>query len=397
MTWKQKIIRVWMGQSVSLLTSSIMQMCLIWYLTLRTESAFIVTIATLAGFLPQALLGPFVGAIIDRFQKKTVIILADLFVASASLVLAFSAMLGELEIWFILLILVVRSLGTSFHEPTAHGITPLLVPKEHLTRYAGFSQGFETVSMLLSPSLSVVFYEIWSLEVILFLDVIGALVAVSVLLTVPIPKENRENKGEKLNIWKETKEGLALMKDISGIYSLMLVGFLYTMLYSPVGSLYPHITMVYFQGTTAESAFVEVIFSCGTMFGALFLGHFGGKFAPHIGLFGSIFIFGLGSFAIGLLPSSGYLIFVLISFVMGSSTPLYHGISRSIYQIKIPSDYLGRALALAQSARRLGMPIGLLVGGQVADILGVHVMYRMAGVLIMVLSLVGSRLSGIKE
>lgn len=388
--WKRKIGLVWLGQSVSLLTTSMLQMCLIWYLTQRTGSATIVTVATLAGFLPQAILGPFVGAVIDRFQKKTVIIFADLFIAFASCILAFFASLGELPIPFILLILVFRSLGTAFHEPTAQALTPLLVPKEYLTKYAGFAQAFETASMLLSPSLSVVLYAVWPLEKILFLDVLGALVAVLFLLCVKIPVEERSEKQQKkLNVWQETKEGLGIMKGISGVFSLMFVGFLYTAMYSPIGSLYPLITMVYFGGDTTQSAFVEVIFSCGTMLGALCLGKFGGSFPPYLGLFGSIFLYGLGGFSIGHLPTSGYLFFVIISFFMGTSTPFYYGISHSIYQQTIPAEYLGRAFALAQSARRMGMPLGLLIGGQFADTFGVNVLYRVAGLSAMVLAVVG--------
>lgn len=391
--WKKRIKLVWIGQSVSLLSSNIMQMCLIWYLTMRTESASIITVATLAGFLPQAILGPFVGAVIDRFQKKTVIICADLFIACASLVLACFASLGELPIWLILLILVIRAMGTAFHEPTAQALTPLLVPREYLTKYAGFAQAFETVSMLLCPGLSVILYEILSLEFILGLDVLGALIAVSFLFFVKIEKEEKVlDKKEKMNIFQETKEGLQVMKGISGIYSLMLVGFLYTMLYSPIGSLYPLITLVYFEGTTMQSAFVEVIFSCGTMVGALLLGKYGNKVPTYGGLFGSIFLYGLGGFLVGSLPVGGYLFFVGISFFMGSSTPFYHGISRSIYQKYIPADYLGRAFALAQSARRFGMPLGLVFGGYLADRLGVQVLYQLAGIGAMVLAVVGLRL-----
>lgn len=399
--WKRKIRFIWFGQSVSLLTSSMLQMCLIWYLTERTGSATVVTWATLAGFLPQAIMGPFVGAVIDRFPKKRVLIFADLFIACASLVLVVFTSLGELPIPLILLILVLRSLGTSFHEPTAQAIVPLIVPKEELPRYAGFAQAFETISMLLSPSLSVVLYSIWKLESILFLDVIGAVIAVLFLAFIPIPQEKKEgetsSEKSKINVWKDTKEGLGIMGKIPGIYSLMAVGFLYTSMYSPIGSLYPHITMVYFGGSTAQSAVVEVIFSCGTMVGALLLGKFGGKFPPYLGLFGSIFVYGFGSFLVGCLPSTGYFFFVALSFMIGASTPFYHGVSSSIYQMKIPPEYLGRAFALALSARRFGMPLGLLIGGAFADEVGVNVMYRVAGGLAMCLAFIGPHLPGIRE
>lgn len=394
--WKRKIGLIWFGQCVSLMTSHMLQMCLIWYLTELTGSAAVVTWATLAGFLPQAILGPFVGVVIDRVEKKWLIICADLFIAFASLGLVFFASLGELPVWIILVCLALRSLGAAFHEPTAQALTPLLVPREDLPRYAGFAQAFETFSLLLSPSLSVVLYSIWALESILFLDVLGAVVAVLFLGFIPIPKEEKVEQ-KKLEFWKETKEGLSVMRGISGIYSLMAMGFLYCALYSPIGSLYPHITMVYFEGSTGQSAFVEVIFSCGTMLGALVLGKVGGKFPPFLGVFGSIFLYGFGSFLVGCLPSTGYMVFVGLSFMIGMSTPFFHGVTSSIYQVKIPSEYLGRAFALSLSAKRFGMPVGLLIGGNFADVYGVNVMYQVAGGLAMILAMVGPFFPGVRE
>lgn len=388
--WKKKITLVWMGQSISLLTSSTMQISLIWYLTLRTESASIITLATIAGFLPQGLLGPFVGPVIDRFQKKSVIMCADMFVALGSLILAFFASRGELPIPLILFILVFRAVGTAFHEPTAYALTPLLVPEEELVTYSGFAQAFETVSMLLCPGLAVILYEIWPLEWIFYLDVLGAMVAVAFLFFVQIPLEEIPEKSEKkIQFWQETKEALGVLKEISGVFPLMLVGAFYTMLYSPVGSLYPLVTMVHFEGTTSQSAFVEVVFSCGTMLGALALGKFG-KYVPNfLGMFGSMFLYGLGAFSIGGFSSEGYWLFVGVSFVMGCGTPWYHGISASFYQKKVPSAYLGRTFALAQSVRRLGMPLGLLLGGAVADTFGVSQLYQGAGILAMTLAMGG--------
>lgn len=395
--WKQKIALIWLGQSLSLLSSSILQMCLIWYLSWETGSATIVTWATLCGYLPQALLGPFVGAIVDRFPKKWVIIGADILIACSSLVLASSFLQGPPEIWMILATLVVRSMGTAFHEPTVHSLTPLIVPKDSLTRYAGFFQAFESISLILCPSLSVLAYQAWPMASIMLLDVGGALTAVTLLLVVAIPKEPpHKQEGKKIRIIQETREGLAIMGNIPGIFPLMFIGFLYTSLYSPVGSLYPLITMNYFQGTTAHSAFVEIVFSCGTLLGALLLGHWGDRFPKHRGLFGSILVYGTGAFLVGFLLPAHFLPFVLISFFMGMSTPFYHGITRAIYQQKVPQEYLGRSLALAQSTRRLGMPLGLLLGGPLADALGVQVLYSLAGGMAILLALVGSRLPGIK-
>ncbi|MFI3250066.1 MAG: MFS transporter [Eubacteriales bacterium] len=390
MSWKTTIATIWVGQSVSLLTSSILQMAIIWYLTIETGSATIVTLATLAAFLPQALLGPICGVIIDRVNNKLVLIFSDLFISLTAVALAYFAMNEQLSTGLIMFILVLRSIGNTFHEPTAQAITPLFVPKEHITRVAGFAQGFDSVSMLISPSLAIVLYEMIDIQWIFLLDALGAFVAITLLLTIPFPKKEKVER-PPINLKRETLEGIAVMRAETGALPLAFVGFLFTVLYSPVGSLYPHITLNYFGGTTAQSGLVEIIFSLGSLFGAFGLGMLGDKMPKRLGVFGSIFVYGLGMFIIGTLPPTGYWIFVALSFFAGSSTPIYHGMIRAIYQKKIPQEYLGRVFTLTQSTRRLGMPVGLLLGGQFADHIGIEVLYVVAGGLAMALGVGASR------
>ncbi len=382
--WKRTILTIWMGQSTSLLTSSVMQMSLIWYITATTGSAKILTLATLCGFLPQAILGSFAGVFIDRYPRKLILIGSDLFVALVSGLLALAAFWTELPIPLIMIALVLRSIGISFHEPAAHSLTPLIVPPSHITQYAGYAQAFDSVCLLLSPALAAVLNGLLPLYVILLLDVVGAVIAISILACVTLPAGMAEREEQpKIRIWQDTIEGVRMLRGYPGIIPLVIVGIVYSMIYSPVGSLYPHLTMNYFGGTTDHSAFVEIVFSVGSLLGALLLGRYGGKLPKTIGMAGSMFVYGLGIFLIGNLAPDGYVIFVCISFFMGLAIPFYHGINRAIYQLTIPQQYLGRAMAVTQSTRRLGMPVGLLCGGAFADAAGINVLYILMGVLAM--------------
>ena len=399
--WNQKILLIWLGQSTSLLTSSILQMSIIWYITTETGSAVTLTFATLCAFLPQALLGTFTGVFIDRFNKKKIIILADLFIAGASLLLAIASLQGELPIPLILFVLTLRSIGSAFHEPTVQALTPLIVPQASLTQYAGYAQAFDSVCMLLSPAISIVLYDIWAMQYIILLDILGALVAVALLLCVKIEDDSTTKNSTAIRppirIWAETLEGISIMRNQMGILPLMIIGTLYSILYSPIGSLYPHITMVYFEGSIQQSGLVEIIFSCGSLLGALLLGMFGQHLPKRLGLFGSIFVYGLGIFTIGRLAPSQYWVFVCLSFFVGISIPFYHGITRAIYQLSIPQEYLGRAFAISQSFRRLGMPVGLLLGGFFSDTVGIHVVYSCAGLLAIILALTGFLLPSLRN
>ena len=79
--WRRRYFTILSGQAISLVTSGILQMTLIFYLTEKTGSALVLSLATFFGFLPQALLGPFIGVWVDRWNRKLVMIGSDLFIA----------------------------------------------------------------------------------------------------------------------------------------------------------------------------------------------------------------------------------------------------------------------------------------------------------------------------
>lgn len=396
--WKRKILALWFGQSISLLSSSVLQMSIIWYITQTTGSATILTCATLCGFFPQAVLGSFTGVFIDRCPKKRVLILSDGFIACASVVLGLVALQGDLPIWVIMVILVCRSIGTAFHEPAAQALTPLIVPSESLTKYAGYAQAFDSTCYLLSPALAILLYGHIPFTAIAWLDVAGAACAIVLLLLVQFPDHGHKvDNRPKIRIMDETKEGLSVMAQHQGILALMLVGTLYSVLYSPIGSLYPHIAINYFGATTTQSGIVEILFSVGSLSGALLLGAVGSKLPKHLGLFGSIFLYGLGIFTVGCLAPTGYVVFAILSLFIGLTTPFFHGLTRALYQLTIPPQYLGRAFALSMSARRLGMPVGLLLGGPLADTFGINVLCLWVGGLAMTLATVASRWPSLRQ
>lgn len=387
-TWRKKIFCIWFGQSVSLLTSSVLQMSIIWYLSIETGSAQVVTFSTLCGFMPQAILGTFAGPIIDRLSKKKLIILSDFLIALASLALALVALSGSLPIWFIFIILIIRSIGTAFHEPAAHSLTPLIVPKEFITQYAGYSQAFDSICYLLSPAIALMLYNVWDLSSIIFLDVLGAAVAITILLVIKVPKEELVSvKAEPINIIEDTKLGIKVMKSHKGILTLMFIATIYSAIYSPIGSLYPYITMNYFGGTTTQSGLIELIFAIGTLLGSLLLARIGNKIKKSHGLSVSMLVYGLGVFITGCLSPDGLPVFFVLSFIMGLAVPFYHGITRAIYQLTIEPEYLGRAFSLSISAKRLGMPIGLLLGGYFADAYGINTLCIVVGIMAIMLGL----------
>ncbi len=385
--WKTKFVFLGIGQAVSMLTSSILQISIVWYLTRKTGSAAIITLATLAGYLPRALLGLFTGAFIDRFDRKKILIFSDLTIALAALALALVALFTEIPLWFIFVILCVRSMGAAFHSPALNAVVPSIVPKDQLTRCAGVTQGFESVSLILSPALAAMLFRVWDLSAIVFLDVIGALAAVSIVSILPIPHRIHRGEAGKVHILQDTKDGFAVLRKEKGLVAIMVVSTLYAFIYFPVGSLYPLITMTYFGGGVAESGIVEIVFSSGTLLGALLLGIAGNKLNRIGAVTASIGIYGLGVMSTGLLPPGGLKAFIALSGMMGMTLPFFYGLRTAIFQSCVPGEYLGRVLSLLYSTSLFAAPLGLLLGGTISELMGVNNCFFVCGVLAVCLAI----------
>lgn len=396
--WKQKFILLWMGQAVSLLTSAVLQMSIVWYLVEQTGSAAILSIATLIGYVPEAVLGTFVGVFIDRYNRKYIMMLADLFIAFAGMVLVVVGLFQEIPIWLIMVVLFFRSVGSAFHYPSLQAITPSIVPKEKLTQYAGYAQSFENVSMVLSPALAALLFSIWNLNVIIFMDVLGALFAVTCLCFLKIPNRVKtEAMNIAPNIIRETIDGLRILKSQKGMLSLLLISALYAVIYFPIGNLYPLITMSYFRGGIAESSIVEVVFAAGSLVGSLLLGVVGGKMSKMGAITKSIAIYGAGLLITGLLPPSGFKMFVLLSAIMGISGPFFTGVQTAIFQLRIQEDYLGRIFSLSSSVSRFAMPLGLILSGAFADVIGVEKWFLISGIMALLLSVYSLMLPSLRH
>lgn len=395
--WKQDFFTIWTGQAISLISSAILQMAIIFYLTEKTGSAMILSIASLVGFLPYAVFGPAIGVLVDRYDRKKIMIGADLIIAGAGAILAIIALYMELPVWMVMVVLFIRSIGAAFHSPALSAVTPLLVPEEQLTKCAGYSQSLQSISYIISPAAAAFLYSVWELNAIIAMDVLGAVIACITVALVKIPKLNIEEQDQKSNFMKEFKEGFDVLKEKKGLFALLLIGTLYMFVYMPINALYPLMTMEYFSGTPMHVSITEIAYASGMLAGGLLLGLFGNFKKRIILITASIFMMGVSLTISGLLPSSGFIIFVVCCVVMGLSVPFYSGVQTALYQEKIKPEYLGRVFSLTGSIISLAMPIGLILSGLFADRVGVNYWFLISGVLIIIVAIVCPQVTAIRK
>ena len=377
--WKKKYFTMLVGQSISLITSGILQMSIIFYLTAKTNSAMVLSIATLMGFLPQAIIGPFAGTFVDRHSRKGVMIGADLMIAATGGFLAVISMFMELPIWIIMLVLFVRSIGNAFHSPASSAVTPLMVPQDQLTKCAGYNQTMQAVVSLISPAAAAFLYSVWSLSTIILLDIVGAVLACSVVAVLSIPNPPICTGESQNSFFRDMKEGYFELKKNKGLFALLWIGTAYMFFFMPISALYPLMSMGYFCGTPAHASIAEIAFAGGMLAGGILLSVWGG-FKNRIFSIGfSVLIMGVSIMISGLLPPNAFIIFVICCTFMGLSSPFY-GVQNALFQEQLPPEYLGRVFSLLGSVMSFAMPLGLLCSGIFAEQIGVEKWFLLCGI-----------------
>lgn len=385
LNWKKTFNILWIGQTVSIFTSSVIQMAMVWYLVDTTKSAAVLTMATLIGFFPQAIIGFFAGTIVDRFKKKHVMIISDFFIAAVTFSLFIAMSFDKASVGIIYLVMFLRSIGSAFHAPSLHSIIPLIVPKDMLVKYSGYAKGFESFSDLVSPALAATLYALVGLKYIILLDVFGAFFAITILQLVKVVDKPREK--HEYHYIQEFKDGFKLIRADKAIMILIIVSGLYSIIYSPIGTLFPFIAIEHFKVGVQGSAIVETTFAIGALIGSMLLGIWGARLNKILAIAGSITLYGICAIIIGLIPASQYYIFYVVALIMGCSIPFYRGIQMAIVQLRISHEYLGRVISTVTSITRFTMPVGLILANLFAQQVGVNNWYAFSGILCLFVAL----------
>lgn len=384
--WKRTFFIIWAGQAFSVLGSSAAQFAIIWWLTEQTGSAVVLAMAGMVGFLPQAIIGPFAGAWVDRLSRKTVMIVADLFIAVAGGVLAVAFLLGTPAIWLVYLILFLRAVGSVFHAPALQAAIPMLVPQSELTKAGGWSQFLQSGSLMLGPVIGTLLMTTFSIPAVMLIDIIGAILAALALFMIKIADPE---KTPDENILGEMLAGLLEIKKNRLLFAITIPMMLVSLIYLPVSSLFPLMVNGYFGGTAWHGSIVEFFFAGGLLVSSLILGVWGGLEDKFLMMNLSIGFLGVTLIVSGALPQTAFTAFVVLSALMGLTGSFFSVPYIAYIQSTIPAASLGRVLAILTSMMSLAIPLGLFLAGPLAERVGVASWFFYSGILIVLTAIVG--------
>ena len=386
--WKRVFAIIWGGQFFSILTSSLVNFAIVIWLSLETGSAEILAWATIAALLPQAMIGPFSGVLIDRWSRKRVMMLADSFIAFCTLVLSVMFWLDAAQMWHIFVLLGLRSVGSAFHMPAMQASVPMLAPADQLTRIAGINQVIASVSNIAGPALGALMIVVWDIEYVLLLDVVGAMIAVSSLFFVHIPDPERV-AGKVDNIFREMREGVTSILEKRGLALIFLYSILVTLFIMPVGVLFPLMTLRYFGGTEFQAGLIEAIWSVGALVGGAIMGAKVYKVNRGALINWVYLVCGLTFLLSGFLSPGGFVWFAVLTAIAGVSGAVYSSAFTGIVQTNVDAASLGRVFSIFNTFSLIPSMLGLIAIGFFADGLGLAASFILCGGVIMALGAAG--------
>ncbi|HEX2977485.1 MAG TPA: MFS transporter [Bacteroidales bacterium] len=395
--WKKTFITIWAGQLISILTSSVVAYAVVFWLSVETGSAEILAVAAMAAMLPQALLGLFTGVYIDRWNRKLIMIISDSFIACATLGLVVLFYFGKAEIWHIYTLLAARSVGQAFHLPAMQASIPLIAPEDQLMRIAGVNQMIQSVSGIAGPAIGALLITLFDMKWVLMLDVFGALFAVVTLMLVFIPDPDKTGESQSPHVFREIRDGLHEIYRDRGLYWLFVFSVIATFFIMPVAVLFPLMTLNHFGGSVIQMSIVEILWGLGMLAGGALVGvkNFKGNKALMINYM--YFIFGMTFLLSGLLPSSAFVWFVILTGIGGVSAAIYNASFMSLIQIKINPSMLGRVFSTYTSFTLFPAMVGLLGIGFVADKIGLINAFIICGAINLALGFISFMIPAIKR
>ena len=388
--YQVRFFTIWTGQALSLIGSELVQFALVWWLIETTESATVLSIAMMISLLPRAILSPFAGALVDRWNRRLVMIIADSIIALSLVWLVFCFSIDTVQIWHVYGVILIRAIGGAFHMPAMLASTSLMMPKKYLPRVAGMNQMMHGIVMVVVPPMGAFLLGIMSFRNIIALDIAGALLAIVPLIFIHIPQPQRDTAFPPTeSVWGDVRQGLQYIQNWRGAVGMLTISTLVNFIMRPSFQLVAILVISRFGGAEIEFGWMAAALGAGFMTGGLTLSVWGGfRRQMQTSLMGIVGA-GLAILIVGLAPQTAFPLALGFIFVAGFMMPMCMGPIQALVQSTVDPSMQGRVFTIMSSASTLISPLSLGIAGPFFDALGPQVWYTWGGIASVLIGLTG--------
>ena len=389
----KKFFVLWSSQAASLFGTSVVGFALGWYVagdvTDETGSVTLFSTVMMMNILPVVFLGPFVGPLVDRWNRKKIMIYSALVTMLLTGLLFVLFYTNVIQLWHIYVVLLLRAVGGVFQMPAFNAAVPMVVTEEHLVRANGLNMSLHGAINLVSPLAGAFLMATLPMHWVLSVDIITALLAIGILFMLRIPQPARTTLTEKPNVIGDMVQGFRYIASWKALLVLIVIGAIINFVASPGETMLPMLVTIRLGDDVLKLGWLGAAFAGGVIAGGLILGAWGGFKRKAATIFLSFIMYSITVFIFGFTTERLFFLGLSMWFIAGVANAIGNAPVGALFQSVVPKDMQGRVFSLMISANSAMIPLGLLVFGLVADAIGIHMIYHIAGIVIMVTVLTG--------
>jgi MFS family permease len=359
---------VWAGQLISVLASTMTQFALTIWAYEKTGSATALGIISTAFIIPFLLLSPIAGVMVDRHNRKLMMMVSDLTAVTATFGILLIHAFGELQLWHLIVASVINGLGNTFQWPAYSAAISTMVPKENYSRANGMMSLVESAPGILAPILAGLLLPIIRLTGILTFDVVTFFLAIFALTIVHIPQpvQTEEGKASEGSILKEALYGFKYIFARRGLLGLLIFFIILNFIIGLSGNLFTPFILSRTNNNSVILGAAQSAAAVGAVIGGLLVSLWGGFKRRMTSIFIGEALTGL--FVLVVFGLGQSLPIWIVAGVLGSIFPVFtNGASQAIWQAKVAPDVQGRVFSARRMIAWSVGPITPILAGLLAD------------------------------
>jgi len=349
----------------------------------------LLSLATFLYVLPMTIVVALSGVVIDKWNRKTIILVADSLQAFVMLFIIIIFNFGDPNPILIVAIMSLLGIFQGFHIPTVSAIVPTMIPKEKLSRMNGVNFFFISFIQIAGPIMGAMLFSIIPIGIILWIDPLTFIIALIPLIMIEIPKIIRYDPAVKKNSFLEDfKIGIRTLKSIPIVFMMLLISMFVNFLRVPINILMPYFIRYNHSGSPSNLAFIIAFMNGGMLLGAL-LSSIKKEWKHALFIyFGLEFILMMSISIFTITPYRLFLMMGIVIFVTGITIPILNTIYLTIMQQKVPVDKIGRLSSLDWALSSAITPVATIITGPLSEIMGVTNLFHTCSIIGMLVTLI---------
>jgi len=369
------------GQGVSLIGTWMQRIAVGWLVYRLTDSAFLLGVVGFAGQIPAFVLAPFAGVLADRWNRHRLLILTQALAMTQAFVLAYLVLTETVEVWQIIVLSLVLGVVTAFDIPVRQSfMIEMIEEKDDLGNAIALNSSMVNGARLLGPSVAGLLIATVGEGMCFLINGLSYLAVIASLLLMKIVQKN--NRAHQPGAWHDLKEGLKYVYEFEPIRAIILLLALVSLMGMPYIVLMPIFARDVLHGGPSALGFLMGGSGVGALAGALYLASRRGV----LGL-GKMIPVGAGIFGLGLIGfalSRNFFWSLTLLTAVGFGQMIQLATSNTLLQTMVDDDRRGRVMGFFTVAFVGMAPVGSLLAGALASVIGAPWTLFVGGVACMV-------------